>query len=158
MKKTIYTSPEAKRAAEEMEGRKNPIECFMEMVGQTLADGKGMEYAQLNIAARKGTIFIKARRGRMDQQLEAIEMIGNRVDAMRNDERAEEVMVDGGIAAGMANMMLTTGLLDKKELSDIIGMIDRIGKEKMESLAAAGGRRNGNVFSRVIHRRKAETV
>lgn len=158
MNKTIYTSPEAKRAAEGMARQKNPIECFMEALGRAVAEGKVVECMQPNITAHSGKIFIKARRGRIDQQLKAIRMIGNYVDAMQSDEREAEVMADGGIAAGVANTMLITGLLDKKELSDIIEMIDKIGREKLEELAAAGSRRNGNIFSRILHRRKAETV
>lgn len=161
MKKTIFTSPEAKRAAEETRKQKNPIECFLEAYVKAIENPhyrgqQAFEEAGSRMSGRK--IFIKARRGRMDQQLEAIGMIGRYVEAMKNDERAEKVMADGGIATGIANTMLITGLLDRKELAEVIAMIDWIGKEKLESLAAEGGRKNGKIFSHILHGRRAETV
>ena len=144
-----------------MAGRKTPLEYLFEIYGRKTGRNLEEEYAQFIRsfpAANSNTICIKARRGRVDQQMEVLKMIESRVNAMQQAESAKEVMAEGGMAAGIANTMLPTGLIDKVELAGMIKMIDKIGREKLEELAAAGGRRDGNVFSRYLHRRKAETV
>lgn len=82
------------------------------------------------------TARIKARPGLMRPQRKGAEGLTKMLQEIQEAESYKELEKWGGIATGYANALCDIDLVSKRELADIIGVIDRAGWKAMERIEA----------------------
>lgn len=128
---------------------KEDMESMNRLFAQAGNDVAGIA-AAAGITPKK-IVKVRARRGRIGQQRQGIEIIGRLLKEICMMESREEVITRVGVAAGYTNAMKQYALLSDNELEEIIEMLKQAGEDRLERI---GKKNTSSIFKRLSEKRK----